>query len=240
VTLDHLAGLYAAQQDLRLAGLVAVDQAFAPSLTLADLESVFDVLDGEIAKAHYLLRRADVERRTAYFGTELDLLDLYLDTAFNLGGFEFGGPELLLAGRSQRLAPYLMRHASGATPKRPRLRLTKWWCDVIDRLGERRTPGWVWLGTRLLGVSLDEQLRFEREFKATQAIVRQFGDNPGHQDVVYLTAGPAERRTAVAGVAFRDGGHAQRRDLAERVGFRAAELAGTPESVVIGVDVAHK
>jgi hypothetical protein len=206
-------------------------------LALVDLESVFEVLDGQLQRLHYLVRRGEFERNAVYAGGELDLLVLYLDTGFNVGGFEFDGSPLMLTGDARRLNPYLMRRTTGADPPRPRLRLTKWWRDILRRVEERRPPRWTDLGVALLGVALDEQERFEKRFGATRVIVDRSWRNPGHENTLYFGAGPPQRRGVLAGLAVRATPPRELSDLVGQVADRAMEVVPAERGVVIVVDV---
>lgn len=237
VTLDQLGRIYSRWPALRDAGLVKPGAELVPTLALVDLESVFEVLDGQCQRLHYLVRRGELERTAAYVGGELDLLALYLDTGFNIGQFEFDSSPLMLIGDAAKLNPYLMRRATGANPPRPRLRLTPWWRDIARRVEETQPSRWTDLGVVLLSIAYDEQERFEKRFKVTRQIVEEFWRNPGHEDVLYFGTGPEQRRGVVAGFAVRQSPPRDLPDLVDGVADRAMEVVSAQCGVVIVVDV---
>lgn len=237
VTLDQVGRVYSRWPALRDAGLVKPDTELVPTLALVDLESIFEVLDGQVQRLHYLIRRGQFERHATYTGGEMDLLALYLDTGFNIGELEFDGSPLMLIGDATRLNPYLMRRTTGATPRRPRLRLTKWWADMVRRVEETQPSHWTNLGVALLDVAYGEQERFEKRFRATRRIVERFWKNPGHEDVIYFGIGPRPHRAVVAGLAVRRLPSAELHDLVSGVADRALEVAAAERGVVIVVDV---
>jgi hypothetical protein len=71
VTLDLLANLHARWTDLRAAGFIPHDLDIGPTMSLAELQSVFDVLDAACEKIHYLVRRAEFEVNATYFADEI-------------------------------------------------------------------------------------------------------------------------------------------------------------------------
>jgi hypothetical protein len=80
VTLDALGATASRWPDLHGAGFTANETGLSPTLSLADLETVCEILAGTGEKLHYLLRRAQFEKSATYIGDELDLLAFYIDT----------------------------------------------------------------------------------------------------------------------------------------------------------------
>ena len=240
VTLDQLGRVYSRWPGLREAGFVGPEAELVPTLSLVDLESVLEVLDGQCQRLHYLVRRGEFERNAAYAGSELDLLAFYLDTGFAVDTAKFDGTRLLLAGEALRLEPYLMRRTTGASPPRPRLRLTKWWRDVLARVEERHPDRWTELALVLLDVPRHEQERFERRFATTRRIVERYWRNPGHEDVVHMGSGPAGRRLAVAGLAVRAPAPWELEGVLAGVADRALEATGAERGAVLVVDVVRQ
>jgi hypothetical protein len=204
VTLHQLGPLFGRREDLVEAGLIADDEDIAPTITLADLDSIFEVLEGECLKLHYLVRRIDIERNTRYLGSELDLLSTYLDTGFNLGDVEFSKNELSLAESHRKLEDYFMRGESSKRIRKPKPRISKYWFELISELEVRKPFGWSRLGVALLSVPLSDQERFDRYFSSTKRVVRKFWKNEGHNDLCYMETGPSARRLAVVGLAYRN------------------------------------
>ena len=91
VTLDALGATASRWPDLHDAGFTANETDLSPTMSLVDLETVCELLDGTCEKLHYLLRRAQFEKSATYIGDELDLLAFYIDTGFNIGEEEFNG-----------------------------------------------------------------------------------------------------------------------------------------------------
>lgn len=237
VSLRPLGGLHSRWPLLRDAGLIAAEVDMAPTMTLADLKSVFDVLDGPCQKLHYLARRAEFERNARYTGDELDLLALYLETGFNIGRLEFDSGDLLLMGGSKRLAPYFMRDETGKPAPKPRLVLSPWWAKMVRHTETTKLPGWPRLGMALLSVPYEDQIRIERRFHGAKQAVRIGRRESKVVDLIYVDTGPPQRRLAVGAIAYRDdlmkGRQGRMQDAAERV-FDKLQAA---RALIIGVNV---
>lgn len=209
----------------------------APTLTLADLDSIFELLDSQCQKLHYLARRAEIESHTPYVGGELDLFALYMDIAFNIGDLEFESPDLLLAGDYRKLEPYFMRGETGRQVKKPRPRLSKMWTKMIDQLEARQPLGWTRLGMALLSIPYEDQLRFDKHFATTKMVVRKYWRNKGHQDLIMLDTGPSGRRLAVAGLAHRNESYEAHQSRLQDAIHRVFLEVESNRVVFIGVNV---
>ncbi len=115
--------------------------------------------------------------------------------------------------------------------------MTQWWRDILSCVEERKLPGWIELGTALLNFSSDVQRDLEERFRKTKQTVLRHGHAAEHEDVLYAVGGVPQHRDTVAALAYRALTKEQRNELAERVGDRAVERAGTRRTVVVAVDV---
>lgn len=158
VLLDTIGPLSSHWPRLMACGLLRTSD-MAPSMSLFELETVFEVLTLQRERCHYLSRRAELERTSTYIADELDLLALYLDTQFNLGDKEHSKTPLELYGWSDKLA-----HAyasSYETPKFP-IRRRPLWSRLLNTLESQCPQGWTRFGHRLLNVNYQGQVKFER------------------------------------------------------------------------------
>ena len=139
VTLENLGFMSSNLKDAIAAGIVreSID-SLAPSMCLTDLECIFEVLETEVEKVHYLARRREFERHVNYLADELDLLGFYLDNGFNIGEVEYDGSSIVLAGTSKELDSYFVAKSLGKKAKKPQLQMTQWWRDIIAKLSVRR------------------------------------------------------------------------------------------------------
>jgi hypothetical protein len=203
ITLDALGATASRWPDLHDAGFTANETDLSPTMSLVDLETVCELLDGTCEKLHYLLRRAQFEKSATYIGDELDLLAFYIDTGFNIGEEEFNGRPLILWGMSKFLDPYFMRDRWHESVSKPRRRLTQWWTDILSRIEEKQVPRWTELGSILLNLAYDGQVAFEKRFKRLQKTIQNDAQVAGHGDAVTIMIGPPQRRDAIIGLAFK-------------------------------------
>lgn len=236
ITLEILPWLRSGWPKLRQAGFIPHETEIAPTMSLTDLELVFDLLEGSCQKLHYLVRRTQFEKNANYDGDELDLLAFYLDTGFNVGEAEFDGSHLSLWGMSLLFNPYFMaRH--GHKVQKPQRRMTEWWKNILRSIERRQVSRWTDLGYILLNVAYDDQMKFEIEVNVLKNIVRRRWKKPGHKNVIILLNGPQQRRDLIVGVAYKNMTREDRNQLMKNAVLDEMDKAGLNRAVVIGKDV---
>lgn len=148
-------------------------EKLAPSIPLGDLEIIFEILENEIERTHYLIRRSQIEKSLSYRGDELDLLAFYLDTGFNFGADENKTPFINFTIKSKELDPYFVAKARGKVVAKPKLNLSTWWRDIIITICKRKPKHWVEMGYVLLNVSKKAQKDFKNGFHQLIKRIRQ-------------------------------------------------------------------
>lgn len=237
VTLELLSIISAYHPTLREAGLLAPDVEVTPTMSIAELESVFELLEHPSEKLHYLARRAELEANSSYFGDELDLLAFYLDRGFCIGETEFDHTKLMmLYGDSKTLDPYFMRQWHKQPVPKPKRPLTKWWEAVLERIETSRTKGWSELGQILLGAAYDEQVEFERGARRIKRSVLLSGHEWRRECLVTMLVG-VRHHDAIVGVAFKDLSREGRREFFDQVIDSTLQQESVQRLMVIGWDV---
>lgn len=157
------------------AGFVPADLDIAPSMTIFDLETVFETLSLEIERCHYLNRRAELERNAIYTADELDLLAIYQGNQFAIGEAEFDGTHLEWYGASLHLTPdYAERRAGGTLSAH--MKRTAFWAALLASLEEKRPVGWTRFGHRLLNADVRVQRRVEELYRhGLREVTRDLG-----------------------------------------------------------------
>ena len=201
ITLDHVADLSAVQSHLVASGWVPPKVLLPPSMSLSNLQNVFELLDGCCAKLHYLCRRADLARSARYMGDELDLLAVYFDTLFEIGPAEHDGTRLMVYGASKLFERYFLEIEQGRKPRKPRLHLTRWWSNILTFLEVRLPARWSQIGLDLLSVSEPDQERFAELMREVRENVLR-GSVPLNDTVIFVPNSP--QRVAIVGVAYLD------------------------------------
>ena len=203
VTLEDFATIQSNVTSLKGTGWVPESFAAAPTILMADLEIVLDVLGSIPERIHYLVRRAELEEQVQYTGCELDLLGLYLASGFNLGEQELGQYPLMLFDMSKEIDEYYIAQDEGIERDKPVLKSTTWWADIRKRIEERHPERWSEAAVMLLNVGFDDQKKLEKRFKKIKKNVKKNWRRPAHRNSIILCP-PEWRNEAFALMAFRD------------------------------------
>ncbi len=147
---------------LQGAGLIPEGAEPTVTMSLAELETVLDVLDSEISRLHYFARRSELELNERITGDEIDLLGHYLNTGFR-------GTELAIDREELVDLSMQAKHVDSVAQSPPRDRLTIWpgtrlaplWQSLLTDLHTRRPGGWVKASLLLANVPFSQQRQFE-------------------------------------------------------------------------------
>lgn len=136
----------------------------APTMSVFDLETVFELIPREVERCHYLSRRIELERNAIYTADELDLLALYLKNRFNIGDDEYDGDRHSWYGLSTTLN-YVRDETRGVRLSSPPAATTEFWGNLLTSLEVRCPVGWTRIGHRLLNVDFAGQRKIEKLMK---------------------------------------------------------------------------
>ena len=228
--------LFCRSTDLKKAGLIPSDLEMSPTMSLADLEIIFEILEGSCEKLHYLVRRAEFEKNTDYIGNETDLLAFYLDTGFNIVNPDFTQKCLSLLSLSNIFDPFFMKELPESEIFKPKRKLTRWWRCIIQHVESRQSEHWSEVGCVLLNFNHDQQTKFEEQFKRIKKIVNKFWQLADHNNTCILNETVPERG-AVAGFAYKRMDREKRNQTMKNVVDKAMSISPVSRVVVIGVDV---
>lgn len=235
VTLEDFATIQSQVSRLKDTGWIDKTLSVAPTIAIADLEVVFDILTSIPQKIHYLIRRAELEEHMQYRGDELDLLGFYLETGFNVGEEEFEPREWIISGMSEKVDEYYVALDQGIVRKKPSLGLIKWWEDIQLRIEQRCPYRWSEVAVMLLNVSLDDQRKTERGFKRITRNVKKNWRQPGHINSIIMHL--PQRREAVGILAFRASQQDQRREFMQNLAEQSFSETNAERCLVIGVNI---
>lgn len=174
----------------------------APSISVTDLEVIFELLTYESQIIHYLARRREFEAHMKYQGDELDLLGFYLENGFNIGDTEYNGKLAIHLGlKSKELDPYFVGTSEGQCVVKPELRMTKWWKDLLQTISDRKMEGWIETSYILLNMTREDQEDFERKFRQLMLRIKTGKTDKLHNWIVF-GSGPQRRRYLIAGYPY--------------------------------------
>lgn len=133
----------------------------APSMSVGDLECIFDLLPKESLKIHYFQRRRELEHEITYIADELDLLSFYLQNGFNFQSEKENF--YLLYTEQKKLDPYFLDN-SNTIPK-PTLNITKKWGDILNQIEKEKPKKSIESAYILLSFNKIQQEEFEKKLK---------------------------------------------------------------------------
>lgn len=208
----------------------------APSISLTDIEVIFDLLPFEAEKVHYFARRREIEDHLNYEGDEIDLLSFYLDNGFNIGDTEYDGKVgLFILGKSKELDPYFNAISQGVNIPKPELNLTTWWKDILKQLYVRKPQNWVETSFILLNSTKEDQENFIRALEKLKHRIRSGSVEKKHNWVNFLS-GPARRRYSIVGYPYAIENREERNNMMASI-LTSESKNGIRGAVVIGINI---
>ena len=236
VTLEQF-GSVSNLRDLVESGVVAKELTdLATVISLTDLMVVFEILELQSEKVHYLVRRREFDAHIRWEGDELDILAYYLEHGFNIGEAEFSGEHLLCLNLfSKQLDPYFVGQASGVSVAKPELALTERWKKILQRLDLGKTEHWLDAAISLLNVPFSDQKKFERRFERLCSQVRRGSAKLPHNWCVVLT-GPSQRQFFLAFYPHLGISRETRNSIIGEI-ISSQEATESRGSVCIGIDL---
>lgn len=210
-------------------------EMLAPSISLCDLQVIFEVLDTQADKIHYLSRRREFDAHAHFQGDELDLLGFYLDTGFNIGDTEYD-PEyyLNLTLKSKELDPYFLGKHRGKVVKKPKMAHTKFWNDLLDYL-RKNSKQWLQSSYMLLNASPQDQVDFEQAIQKLKNMVRK-GTAKHRQNWVALYCGPERRRYSIIAYVYQGITRFERNDVMNQIAEKGRESSNRG-FIILGFDL---
>jgi hypothetical protein len=233
VTLDDLSVLSAAEAEFKKVGWVPPDHDLAPTLLIADLVCVVDILDNPLLLLHYLSERAHFQKAFNLVGDELDFLGLYLETGFNLG---VPKEQMLFApsGMSERIDRYYTNRDAKFTHSKPKPNLSPLFRRIIDRLNERRSKGWTTVGLHLLGAGgPPEQRKLDRLLDKVRIGVRKNYRDPDRINTVWIRP-PQKHKAKVGFYLFPEQLRAEHKKTMEKLSSDALDADDGAAVVLFG------
>ena len=237
ITLEDFSTIQSNLREIVDSGIFGHDLPIAVAMSLADLQSVFHILESPIEKMHYLLRREEIQNSVKYLADELDLLGLYLRTGFSLGEFEQGQAQLISVGMSSDIDEYFQALDQGIEREKPRRKLTKWFSDIEYRLSGRKPPRWTEAALMVLDTGFDDQKKLEAQFGRICRSLRKRRPSKGEIINTIGVFPPAWRRTGLACVAFYEDERSKRHAIMESGSMHVFRNSHAERCLVIACDV---
>nr|WP_314256752.1 hypothetical protein [uncultured Devosia sp.] len=223
VTLDDFSVLSSAEAEFKEIGWVPADHQLAPTITIADLICIADILDHPLTYLHYLGERLDLQKSFSLLGDELDFLGLYLVTGFNITGLREDNSIFSPSGMSEPLDRYFMSRDAGIALPKPKPQLGPLFSSIINQLEQRKSPGWTTIGLHLLSsADPSEQKIIERNLIKLRSMVRKAFREPSHISSLQVQP-PLQRKALIIFYAFPEALRLESRKTMEGLATEAAE-----------------
>ena len=237
ITLEDFSTIQSNLKELGSAGTLDPKYPIAVTLTLADLESVFEILDNAVERLYYLERRKEIQDAVLYVADEMDILGIYVQNGLELGEIEEGNTSVIALGMSKKIDEYFQARELGFEPDKPRRPMTKWFADIVARLSTRKPQRWTEAAVMLMRLSYEDQQEVFRRFeKVRRSLEKDAAGTDDEIDTVVVTP-PAWRSTGFACVAFREGHRGDRHAIMERGASSVFQSSNAKRCLVIANDV---
>lgn len=161
ILFDTLGPLTAGTRQLVDAGFIPSDAPMAPSMSIFELETLFELLPDQISRLHYLRRRAELEAVTTFEADEMDLIAFYLETSFCLAQLEREKNGFGIYGWSDRIARLYTLDGLAAIPN-GFIKRTPFLRALIGQIESMRQPGWTRFGFHLCNIAYRDQFELQR------------------------------------------------------------------------------
>jgi hypothetical protein len=233
VTLDDFSILASCEAELKGAGWVPSDLELAPTLNLADLGCVVDILEEPAFILHYLSNRGHVQRSTGLLGDELDYLGFYLQTAFGMPEVERSDAIFAIAGMSAPIDHYYNSHDAGVSVPKPPLQLPETLRRMILEVQRRAGRGWATVSLALLDIAYSAADGLDEELMTLKLGVSANPHDPQQPRGVAILP-PSYSDTLVAFYVFPEVLSARRGEAAGQFANDLLEATGKTRCVVVG------
>lgn len=234
VILDDLSVISSGEEDLTDAGWIPESHTLAPSIHIADLISISEILENEILFLHYFSERFHFQKHFDIFGDELDFLGLYLSTGFNLGAKREDSPRMIISGMSEPIDRFYDGTDAGLSVPKPKARLHRVYGDIIQRLCDRKPNGWTTIGIHLLNsASPEEQKEIWQGLQRLRKSVMRRPKPHGHECFMAIIP-PVNRKATVGFFVYPDAEKLDRRVAMEEFASKAFERDDANVCIIFG------
>ncbi|MEL1263422.1 hypothetical protein [Pseudoxanthomonas putridarboris] len=197
ITLDDFSMITALENDLKKVGWVPKDLELPATLSLADFETVIDILESPGVILHYFVKHPRFQRTALLVADELDLLGVYLSTLFHIPEINDIPTTFVATGESKSVDDYYACVEAGMTARKPQLAINSPIRTVLEALFTRQPSGWTTMTIDLLEVGSirNQSVLWDGVTKLRYAIPKSYKD-PKHECA--MVAVPHGHEAAIA------------------------------------------
>jgi hypothetical protein len=166
----------------------------------------------------------------------MDLLGLYLENGLNIDDSLKEFSNMHLIGMSKAINEYYNAIDYGVIPKKPFRKCTQWWVDILTSIQTRINNRWLETSLILLDVSVDDQVKIERNFEKLKKNVRKYWRDPNHVNSMVCIS-PRNGTNALIFFAFRQRHYDSRLKLIENIAVRVIDENNISRCLVLAINI---
>lgn len=239
ITLDDLTVLSSEEDELKATGWIKPELVLAPTMTLADLETVIDILGGPAFLLHYFSERQRVQSEGHVFADEIDFLGVYLDTGLNMGDLREQNLRIALTGASEPIDNYYNGLDANIEMLKPRPKLSPYFANLVTAMEERAFPAWSLVTMDLLrSATFKEQLKIEKALIQLKSKVEKNWEDPKHECCLVIGSHPL-KDTSLLVFVYPPQLAEQRKDRAAAMAAQVLDKGTSKRCVMILRDTSH-
>ncbi len=233
VTLEYFANIQSNVKKLQDTDWIPENISYCPTMSLADFEKVFDILEEPVEIIYYLERRETVESTIDYIGNEIDLLGYYINQHLI---FPQNDHFYILAYMSEKIDNYYDSMDSDVILEKPKVKMTKLFQSIIEQLKKRKKHRWIEMGTILYSFPPDAQKQISSKIIEIKKNVKKHWMKKGHKNIL-LFIPPSNSEYAFCYFAYNNQNKEKRYDYAKWAAEEAFENEHINYCLVIGKNI---
>jgi len=235
VTLEYFATLQANMKKLSKTNWIPKELEYCPTMSLADFETVFDILEHPVEIINYLEKREYFEREVNFDGDEIDLLGYYIEYHLNVPPTN-ERYSFIISGMSNIVTNYYDSIDAGISIKKPAMKLNSLFKRVIEQLEARKTEGWTRIGSILCSFIPKDQDMLASKVLKLKTVVQKQWKKEGHKNtLIYIP--PSNTSIALCYVGYNNFNKDKKYIFVENAAATALENEHVLECVVIGKNI---
>jgi len=218
---------------LKNTGWLPADFEPCPTMSLADFDTVLDILEHPVQILHYMIKREMIEASIGYLASETGLLGLYLDTLLDIGNLECSDPvSLNLTHMSSSIDNYYDSIDAGIVVNKPRPKISSLFASILSQLEQRKVDRWMQLGVVLNMFSPDAQVEIMQGLAKIKKNVNQNWKIKDHDNML-IYAQPKVHTYALAYVMLKNENAQEKKNSIENAVGKAIEIFHAKTIVII-------
>ena len=237
VTLDDFSMIASCEGELRAAGWVPSATRLTPTLNVADLICISDILDQPASFLHYFAERERIQREFGLVGDELDYLGLYLRSGFGMSGTDAPDAKIILSGLSEPIDRYYLSAHAGVAVPQPVPGIHPELGSIIAEIQKKRVQGWTTVALDLLRIGdLDEQTKLFDAVVSLRRKVKKTHRDPKHTcSVVFAPHSSAD--SCILFYVYPEALHENRHANVHMLSTKALDELDRKRCVIVGREI---